>query len=165
VRKAVLSILLCLLSAHAPAAPASAESVDRLLKVARVEAMLDSMYATLEQIVRGSMQQAIAGRPVTPEQQRAIDAMPAKLMTVVRQEFTWDVLRPQYARLYGETFSQEEIDGLVAFYESPAGQAFVSKMPIVLQKSVALSQAQMKVLLPKMNAAIAEAIRDAKLAN
>ena len=42
---------------------------------------------------------------------------------------TWDKLRPLYVRIYQESFTQEEIDGLIVFYESPAGIAFVERWP------------------------------------
>jgi uncharacterized protein len=124
--------------------------------------MIESIYAAMEQTMRGSMQQATMGTVVTPEQQHAMDAMPAKFMAVVREQFSWETMRPQYVQLYRETFSQEEVDGFVAFYESDTGQAFVNKMPIVMQKSIAISQAKMKTLIPKMSEAIAQAVREAK---
>lgn len=56
-----------------------------------------------------------------------------------------------------------EIDGLIAFYASPAGQAFINKMPVVLQKSMAISQSLMQSLMPKMSAAMKEAMTEAKI--
>jgi hypothetical protein len=46
---------------------------------------------------------------------------------------------------------------------SPAGKAFVAKMPIVMQKSLALSQSLMQTLIPKMNAAMNEAMQEAQV--
>jgi hypothetical protein len=45
---------------------------------------------------------------------------------------------------------------------SHAGQAVVNKMPAVLQKSVAISQSLMASFIPKMRAAIDEAMAEAK---
>jgi uncharacterized protein len=150
---------------QAAAAPASPESVEALLAVTKTESMLDSMYSSVEQIMRQSMQQAALGKTLTQEQQQVIDTVPQKFMVVVRAEFTWDKLKPQFVQLYRETFDQEEIDALVAFYRSTVGQGFINKMPIVLQKSMALSQAQMQTLVPKMKAAIEQAMAEAKLAD
>lgn len=89
--------------------------------------------------------------------------MPVKFIAVMRQEVTWQKPKPVHVQLYRETFDQEEIDGLVAFHASPAGQAFVDKMPVVLQESMAISQSLMQPLFPKMTAAMQEAMTEAKI--
>lgn len=45
-------------------------------------------------------------------------------------------MEPIQIPIYRETFEQAEIDGLIAFYGSPVGQAFVNKMPTVSQKGI-----------------------------
>ena len=35
-------------------------------------------------------------------------------------------MKDRYVQVYRETFSQEEIDGLIAFYQTPVGQYFVT---------------------------------------
>ena len=82
----------------------------------------------------------------------------------MREEMTWDKLRPLYVQIYQESFTQEEIDGLIAFYESPAGVAFVEKMPFVMQKSMSIMQSRMAPMMEKMKAAIKEAIAEPKAA-
>ena len=162
-RKLFITSVLALLVGQAAAAPASTESVEALLTLTKTESTFDTMYASMEQFMRQSMQQAALGRTLTPPQQQVIDTVPAKFVAVMRSELNWDKLKPQFVQLYRETFDQEEIDGLVAFYSSTAGQAFVNKMPIVVQKSMAMSQSQMQALLPKMTAAIEQAMAEAKL--
>jgi hypothetical protein len=109
------------------------------------------------------MQQAAAGKTLTDEQQRLIQIAPRQFVEVMRQEFNWSTLKPIYVGIYRESFSQEEIDGLVAFYRSPAGQAFVNKMPVVTQKSMAAVQAMLGPLGQKMKAAMDRALAEAKL--
>jgi uncharacterized protein len=75
----------------------------------------------------------------------------------------WSTLKPHYVRIYQEAFEQEEIDGLIAFYSSPAGQAFIGKMPVVMQKSITLAQNQMQNLMPKMVQVIDQTIKEAKI--
>jgi hypothetical protein len=163
-RKLIVTAIVAFVTAQANAAPASPDSVETLLTVMKTEAMLDAMYTSMEEIMRQSMRQAIGGKPVTPEQQRILDAVPGKFVAVMKSEFTWDKLKSQFVQLYVETFDQEEIDGLLAFYRSAPGQAFIKKMPSVMQKSMVIAQSQMQTLLPKMKAAIEQAVSDAKLA-
>jgi hypothetical protein len=160
----LLAFFIVIATSQANAEPASEQSAHQLLKVARTEAMLDSMYSTMERIMQGAMQQAVAGKPITPEQQRIIDTVPARLFSIMRSELSWDKLEPEYVRLYTQTFDQSEIDGLIAFYQTPAGQAYLSKMPSVMQKSVAIGQMHMQALAPKMKEAIDQALIEANLA-
>ena len=160
----LLALVIAIAAGQANADPASAESVQRLLKLTKSETTLNSMYAAVERVMQQSMQQATAGRSITPEQQRILDAVPAKVFSVVRSELTWDKLEPQYIQLYSETFDQDEINGLIAFYQSPAGQAYINKIPTVLQKSLAIAQAEMQVVAPKIAEAVNQAVVEAKLA-
>ena len=154
---------LALVAANAWAEPPTPESVETLLAATRAESMMNSMYAMVEQSMRGGLRQSLQGQTLTDEQQRVLDAVPGRFIAVMREEFNWPKMKPLYVQLYRETFDQAEIDGLIAFYRSPAGQAFVDKMPIVMQKSMAISQAQLQTFLPKMRAAMEQAMADAKV--
>ena len=163
-RNRLLVAALAFVSANAWADPASQESVETLLAVTRTESMMESMYSGVEQMMRQGMQQSVQGKTLTAEQQLLIDAVPGKFIAVMREEFNWTKMQPLYVALYRDTFDQQEIDGLIAFYRSPAGQAFVNKMPVVMQKSLALAQSQLQSLAPKMKAAMDQAMADAKIA-
>ncbi len=93
-----------------------------------------------------------------------MNATPKKFAEVMRQEFTWAKLQPIYVNIYQESFTQEEIDGLIAFYRSPAGDALVKKMPLVLQKSMGAMQGMLGPMAEKMKAAMQEAMAEAKIA-
>jgi hypothetical protein len=81
----------------------------------------------------------------------------------MKQELSWQKLKPLYVQIYRESFEQEEVDGLVAFYASPAGKAMLDKMPTVMQKSMAITQPLMQSLIPKMKSAMEEAMSEARL--
>ena len=159
----VITLLASLIFASlAHCAPASQESIDRLLVDAKVEKMLDTMLVNIDQVMRRSMEAATLGRPLSPDQRRVVDATAARFVQVMRDEMTWDKLRPLYVQIYQESFTQEEIDGLIAFYESPAGVAFIEKMPVVMQKSMSIMQSRMAPMLEKMKAAMKETIPETK---
>ena len=145
-------------------APASEESIDRLLVASKVEKMLDTMLVNVDQVMRRSMEASTQGQQLSPEQRRVIDATAAKFVQVMREEMTWDKMRPLYVQIYQESFTQEEIDGLIAFYESPAGVAFVEKMPFVMQKSMSIMQSRLAPMMEKMKVAMKEAIAEPKAA-
>ena len=150
-------------AAHAYAAPASQESVEDLLVVMKVESTMESMYAGLEQTMRQGMQSSVQGKTMSAQQQQILDVMPPKFVALAREEMSWTKMKPLYIQLYRETFEQDEIDGLIAFYKGPAGQAFVNKMPTVMQKTMVIVQSQLQTLLPKMTVAMESALAEAKI--
>jgi len=73
-------------------------------------------------------------------------------MDMLAQEFSWDKLKEDYITLYAETFTEDEMKGAIAFYKSPAGQAFITKQPEVVRRSMELSQKMMMQIMPKIQA-------------
>jgi hypothetical protein len=64
---------------------------------------------------------------------------------VVEKEFSAafdgpDGLLAQIIPIYAKHFTHEDVQGLIAFYQSPLGQKSIAVMPALLQDSVALSQ-------------------------
>ncbi|MBQ0934217.1 DUF2059 domain-containing protein [Ideonella paludis] len=157
-----LTSLMLALNCHA--APASQASVEELLVVTKSESMIDSVYANLDQMIAQSMRQATQGEKLTAEQQRVMEALPAKLVALFRQEYSWATMKPQMIKIYMESLEQEDVDDLLVFYKSRGGQALINKMPVVMQKSMQLSQSMLQAILPKMRATMMQAIEEAKAA-
>jgi hypothetical protein len=59
--------------------------------------------------------------------------------------------------VYSNTFTQHEVDGMLTFYRSEAGQAVIAKLPTAMQQTMTSMQSHVKTLTPK----IAELERDA----
>jgi len=146
------------------AVPPSTESIDALLAATKAERNVDTMLANLEPVMRQSMATATKGQPLSPGQMRALDAVRAQIVQAVREEMAWDKMHPIYVQIYQETFTQEEIDGLIAFYRSPAGVAFVEKMPVIMQKSMSIMQSRMAPMMERMRAAAKQAVDESKAA-
>jgi len=146
------------------AAPPTTDSIDALLVATKSESLIESMYANMEQMMRQGMAQAVSGKSVSAEQQRVLDAAPKQFAAVMREELSWSKLKPMFTEIYQESFSQEEIDGLIAFYASPAGRAYIDKMPLVMQKTMTVMQSRMPAMIERMRAAREKALADAKLA-
>lgn len=161
-----IAILLLLLSSvlTCAAAQPTSESIETLLTLTKTEALIESVYGNVEQAMRQGMARAVAGKSLSAEQQRYLEATPQRFVTIMREELSWENLKPMYIEIYRDSFTQEEIDGLIAFYQSPVGMAFVNKMPIVMQKSMTSMQARMQPIMEKMKAATRQALEDAKVA-
>lgn len=145
------------------AAPPSAGSVRKLLEVTQSAALVEQSFATVEQMARQGLQQEVAGKNLSEEQRRALELAPARIAAVVKEEMSWRTLEPIFVAIYQEAFDQEEIDALIAFHQSPVGQSYVSKMPLVMNRTLQVMQSQMQALTPKIKRAMDEVLREAKL--
>ncbi|MEK8051630.1 DUF2059 domain-containing protein [Ideonella sp. DXS22W] len=163
-RRLVTLICLAATLATAQAAPPSEASIEALLTVTKAERLLDGMYANIEQMMRQSMQAAVQGQTLSDEQRRVLDAAPARLAKVMREELSYASLKPLYVGIYRESFTQDEVDGLLTFYRSPAGVAMIEKMPLVMQKSLVGVQQRMGPIMDKLRQAMEAAVADAKAA-
>lgn len=146
----------------AGAAQPSLESVEELLTLSRAESMVDSMNAGMEGVMRSALAETIEREKLSAKQQRVLEQFPARFAQVVRDEMTWASMKPELIDIYRSVYTQQEIDGQLDFYRSPAGQAMLEKMPQVMQKSMEMSERQMRRLMPKLQAALEEATAQAK---
>ncbi len=72
------------------------------------------------------------------------------MMTAMKEVLDWNKLEPMYVRVYQKSFTQEEVDGLIAFYRTPAGQALINKMPVVMQNMMTEVQQMMHPMMQAM---------------
>lgn len=160
------SLLLVLLlgSTCAAAAPATESSIKQLLSITQTRRLVDSIRGQLDMLMNNAIQQALAGKTPTSKQQQAITKMKSRMGAVMQGELAWDKLEPMYVRLYKETFSQEEIAGMLSFYQTPSGQAVISKMPSLVQKSMGEMQKTVAEATPKMQKIQADFVAEMKAA-
>ncbi len=52
-----------------------------------------------------------------------------KLMKAIMLNYPWDEMKAEYAEIYAKSFTLDELNGLIKFYQSPAGQKFLSRKP------------------------------------
>ncbi|MPN27418.1 hypothetical protein SDC9_174851 [bioreactor metagenome] len=88
----------------------------------------------------------------TPESKALAIETQDKIMDLMKAEFSWENLKPEFERLYAETYSAEELDGLLKFYQSPLGKKFIAKQPEMQQKTMAMVQQMMMRVMPKIEA-------------
>src|SRR6266404_1182651 len=83
-----------------------------------------------------------------------------KMVTIMREELNWESLEPMYVDIYHETLTQDEVNGMIAFYKTPAGRAVIKKLPAVMQRSMAAVQQRMPGLIQKLQAATQDAQKE-----
>ena len=70
------------------------------------------------------------------------------IFDLIAKQLDWASVRKDYVALYASTFTEEELQGIIDFYKSAPGQAFVKKQPELMKKSMDLNQAKMAEIMP-----------------
>ena len=79
-----------------------------------------------------------------------MEDLQARIMALVKEQLNWTDLEPIMIEVYRDTFTQHEIDGMLRFYRSEAGQAVINKLPTATQESMARIQGRVNALTPKI---------------
>ena len=124
--------------------------IDRLLQVMRARETVDGLLPQLEASQRQMIDQLTAGEPVDDARRARMDAVLARTNQRVRESLAWENMAPVYRDIYRSTFSGEDIDAMLAFYESPAGQRLLDKMPLLMQNTMAAVQRMVVPLLQQL---------------
>lgn len=67
-----------------------------------------------------------------------------------------------FAEIYAEVFTDEELQGLIDFYKTPAGQKFIDKQQDLAGATMVRMQQEMSKVMPKIQEAIKKSIQEAK---
>jgi uncharacterized protein len=146
-----LVICACFLAA-APAiakdGPPSDASIQQLLTLTNARQLLDQVKGQIDAMMAAVAAQQ--GQTLTPERQAVLDRMQARMTAVVTETMSWDFLEPIYLRTYRASLTQHELDGMIAFYASAAGQAYIHKMPLIMQNVMVEMQSIIKPMQDKL---------------
>lgn len=137
----------------AQAAAPSRESIELLLNLVQAEKMMDSIKPQFNGLIKNSIDQALEGRKPTAEEQKVLDRYVARTVEIMGESLTAERMKQLNTQLYTKYFSQEEIDGIIAFYQSPAGKSMLTKMPQVMQGVMAAMPSVLAPMMEKMRVA------------
>jgi hypothetical protein len=158
----ILAGLLLAGPAIADSSPASDDSVRQLLELTEAHKLIDAAKVQVNGMVTAALQDALQGKALTPARQAIVERMHAKMVAMVDEMLNWDALLPMYLRVYRESFTQDELDGMTAFYKTPAGQAVVKKMPVVMQRVLGEMQVMLKPMQEKIQQIQRETVQELK---
>ena len=151
--KLVVTLVFAVFAAQAALAQdakPSEASVRQLFEVMHSSKLLEAYMTQIDSTVRASMQQALAGQQLNPKQKKILDDMGRQIDSLVKAELNWPAIEPLMIDVYRNTFSQHEVDGMLAFYRSEAGQAVIAKLPTATQQSMTGIQGHAQALTPKI---------------
>jgi hypothetical protein len=126
--------------------------IERILVLTKADAMMDQMFGQIKAMTESQLPSG-----ATAEQRAKAQEIQGKIMDLVKARMSWDKMRPQYVKIYDEIYSEEEIDGILVFYQSSVGRAMLEKMPLVISKTMTLAQSQMGGMMPEIQRIVKEA--------
>ena len=95
------------------------------------------------------------------ELMRDVEAEPstrpeASIFDLVNAKMSWEKFKPAIVQIYAEVYTDEELDGILAFYRSPAGHAMIEKMPQLMSRTMAVAQKLMGDIQPEIEKMVKE---------
>ncbi len=128
--------------------PESQALAEQLLVLMKMPETLEQTFVAMRKVMPAQLAQMskAMGEELPPEATQQAD----KTMQVMSEELRWEKMKEDYVGLYATTFTPEELQGLITFYQSPAGQAFIAKQPALMQASMQLNQKLMLRVIPRL---------------
>lgn len=120
---------------------------EELLEAMNMQTSLEKSFEMVKQMIPAQMQQMGASEYESSDEAQAAMQI---TMDYVAKELSWDNLKEDYITIYAETFTEEELAGLIEFYKSPAGRKFAKKQPELMKRTMEISQRHMMEIMPKI---------------
>lgn len=148
----VLALCALPLSLHADDA-SKRTKVEEMLTLSKVDSLSKQMLSTVpDRVKQAASRQMLVQTASTPEQKKITQDYLTQMGTIAQKGASWDLVHPKLVDLYMQTFTEPELDGINAFYKTPAGQALVAKTPELSQKTIGILQSTVSSMEPDFRA-------------
>lgn len=167
-RAALLACLLLVLPTmaqqNAADAPATKEDVERYFEVMHVrglvQTVMDAMTKQVRQMTHEQWQKNSAKLP--PDFEQRMDRMMDDMLKAMPLDQMFDAMIP----VYQKHLTKGDLDAIVAFYSTPAGQKLIRELPAMTQESMQaitpILQQQMSDMQKRVETEVAEMVKQAK---
>jgi hypothetical protein len=146
----LLTLVLCLpLAAHADQASRRAKAA-QLVVLLHTERMVQQASADILKQVSDAAENATGPNP-TPQNQARLADFEKNISQLIDTQLGWKAMQPAFTDLYAKTFTEQELDVIVAFYKSPAGVALLENMPTIDAQATQLAHSRLDALQPQLN--------------
>jgi len=132
---------------------------EELLDAMQMQKTIEKSSEILKQMIPAQMKQM--GVSVNASTDETQDFM-QKMMDLIMKEPSWEMLKDDYITVYAETFTEEELSGLVTFYTSPIGRKYTEKQPELMKRIMQISQKQMIEFMPEIEKLTQEMMQEAE---
>jgi hypothetical protein len=115
-----------------------------LLEITNVRQMLEQVKTSAAII----MNQQFDAIKLPEEGREAAARAQQEMMDWLSQVFAWEKTKDMYVDIYVETFTEDELNELIVFNQSPLGQKVLRKMPQLMQRSMDKTQQVLHDMAP-----------------
>lgn len=134
---------------------ARADEASRHTKAEEVIALLHSERGVQQVADNISKQVAQAaekavGTDPTPDKKAKLDQFEQQAHQLIEAQLGWKALQPGFVDIYAKAFTDEQLDGIIAFYKSPAGAALLANMPDVNTQIGQLGSSHVNAVQPQL---------------
>ena len=136
------------------------KAVLKLLEVNNMKDTMDQTAKSMLGMVAEQYEAAAANLP--PDVRNTIYEARDECMKWLLSELSWEKMKDYLIEVNMQVFTEEEINGLVQFYESPLGQKILKKTPDLFQAAMAKSQSNLQRKMPEFQNNLAKIVKDLK---
>ncbi len=146
---ALVFAILVSLSPAALSATAAEKEAEKLLNTVKIE---ESMERSMQQMLAVQLQQNPA---MTPYKEI--------ILNFLRKHMSYKSLKPEWIRIYSESFSADELKEINAFYQTATGQKTIRLLPRLMAEGTKIGMSRVQQNMPELRKQIeAEAEKNQK---
>src|SRR4051812_10125941 len=93
--------------------------VEEFIKLSKIEQSIAQGQSMVLNQVKAGIAQQMGGEKQTPEQAKQMNELQDKIAKLLYSALSWDQIKADYVKLYNDAYTEEELDGMIAFYKSP----------------------------------------------
>ena len=154
-RSVVFALCLCALPLSLHADDASKRTkAEEMLTLSKVDNLSKQMLASVpDRVKQAASRQMLVQTASTPDQKKITQQYLDQMGGIAQKGASWDAVHPKLVDLYVQLFTEPEMDGIIAFYKTPSGQALVAKTPELSSKTIQVLQGTVSQMEPDFKAA------------
>lgn len=139
--------IVCLtISSFSLAEDESLSLAKRLYIALDTQAQIDAMAANLQNMTK----QQIASVKIPDKARPFVEQKYSEIYTLLFNTFKSEEIQQQYIESFAKTYTKQEMEQVVQFFESPAGKAYIAKSPQLQKSHLAIAQAQVAAINPSI---------------
>jgi hypothetical protein len=93
---------------------------------------------------------SITGPTPTPDQEAKAADFEKQASQLIDAQLSWNSMKTEFTDIYAKAFTEEQLDGIIAFYKTPAGVALLDNMPAVNTQVQQFGTSHMTALQPRL---------------
>lgn len=154
-RSFAVALFVCALPLSLRADDASKRAkVEEMLTLSKVDSISQQMLANVPaRVKQAASRQVYVQSASTPEQKKITADYLQQMGDIAQKGAQWSAVHPKLVELYLQAFTEPELDSIITFYKTPAGQTLVAKTPDLSGKTIGLLQDTVNTMEPEFKAA------------